>query len=731
MYPGYPIRPFYFRILLGALLLLGPISPLFGQAGVCNGGGCAFGGTQFPAGNFSNPGAAFTTITTCQWGGEYCLCDVVAGTFYEWSYCTGDGGAGAGVDAEMTLFNNANGALICYSDDVCGLSPKLGWTATFTGTVRVYTTQFPCATNNTCQTLVWRSVSGTPGDLITNPIALGPVGCATNYSNSQNTSVGYTNNIGQTSADVFYSFSLAQTTTVNISTCGSAFDTYLHVLNGAGTIINSNDDGGPLCAGLQASLQLQLAAGNYFIVVEGFGTATGTYTLNVAPYLPATPTTIAATPNPVCPGNAVTLSATGSLGTGATFGWFTGGCGTTAIGTGASITVNPNVATTYFVRAQNNCSSSACLSTTVNIGTVTASISGNTTICQGASTTLTASGGGTYLWSTGANTASISASTAGTYTVTATNNGCTGSASVSVTVNSLPSPGINGTLTFCPGSNTTLTATGGGTYVWSTGANTAAINVNAAGTYRVTVTGANTCTASAAAAVTALVAPTAGISGTLSFCPGNSTALTATGGTSYLWSTGANTAGISVNTAGLFSVTVTGANACTATASANVTQNTLPSATISGTLSFCPGTSTILTASGGTTYLWSNGTNTAALTVNAAGTYTVTVTNAQNCTASVSATATQNPVPSPSISGNTSICSGQSTTLTASGGTAYSWSTGAATADVVVSTASTFTVTVTNAQNCTATASSTVTVNPIPRRVFRERRIFVRVKTPH
>jgi hypothetical protein len=129
----------------------------------------------------------------------------------------------------------------------------------------------------------------------------------------------------------------------------------------------------------------------------------------------------------------------------------------------------------------------------------TAAISGTTSFCGGSSTTLTASGGGTYLWSPGgATTASISPTTGGNYTVTVTQNGCSSSTVASVTMNSLPVVGISGNTSICSGSSTTLTASGGGTYLWSlNSATTNAITVSAAGNYSVTVTDNNLCSNSA------------------------------------------------------------------------------------------------------------------------------------------------------------------------------------------------------------------------------------------
>jgi hypothetical protein len=124
----------------------------------CNAGGCGFGGSQYPGGTFSNPGAAFVTVSTLIYGGEYQLYNVTSGNYYEWTYCSADGANGV-EDMQLTLFNNANGTQLCYSDDICdGNRPKIGWTANFTGTVRVLTSLYYCTTNTTSHTLRWREV---------------------------------------------------------------------------------------------------------------------------------------------------------------------------------------------------------------------------------------------------------------------------------------------------------------------------------------------------------------------------------------------------------------------------------------------------------------------------------------------------------------------------------------------------------------------------------------------
>ena len=105
---------------------------------------------------------------------------------------------------------------------------------------------------------------------------------------------------------------------------------------------------------------------------------------------------------------------------------------------------------------------------------------GQDTICSGSSTSLTASGGGTYSWSNGATTSTLNIAPAATttYSVLVTNGSCKDSTSITVKVNPLPVASLSGNTSICQGMPTTLTATGGSKYSWSTGATTSSINVN-------------------------------------------------------------------------------------------------------------------------------------------------------------------------------------------------------------------------------------------------------------
>ncbi|PWG81603.1 DUF6443 domain-containing protein [Pararcticibacter amylolyticus] len=116
-------------------------------------------------------------------------------------------------------------------------------------------------------------------------------------------SYGYYNNYGQASPDIWYRFTVGSQTQVSISTCGSNFDTYLHVLDEYGSDIISADDNGPLCSGTNSSIQQYFSAGTYYVVVEGYSSYTGTIQLSVTSSEGGTMSAGATMSNPIEVGN--------------------------------------------------------------------------------------------------------------------------------------------------------------------------------------------------------------------------------------------------------------------------------------------------------------------------------------------------------------------------------------------------------------------------------------------
>jgi hypothetical protein len=318
----------------------------------------------------------------------------------------------------------------------------------------------------------------------------------------------------------------------------------------------------------------------------------------------------------------------------------------------------------------------------------------------------------------------------GTYTITGVTDG-DGFITHTFVINVPPITPINplisvaaSSLTICAGNTVTLTASGADTYTWSTAENTNSITVMPLVTTSYTVLGTDACgTGSAVVTVTVINSPTLTISPSQTICAGQTTTLNVSGATSYTWSTSANTNSIVVSPTVTATYTVTGATAC-GTSTAQVTVYIAPPPIISvNNATICAGQSATLTATGGNTYVWSNGATTSSVIVSPTATvnYTVTGTTAAGCTNTAIATVSVNPSPSfiftPSNITTATICAATNYTLIPSNvALTYSCSPApvSVTGNSIVvnpSTTTVYTVTGTNANLCSY--SKTFTVNII------------------
>jgi len=421
----------------------------------------------------------------------------------------------------------------------------------------------------------------------------------------------------------------------------------------------------------------------------------------------------------ICAGNSITLTATG----GSTYTWSNSA-------TTASITVSPTITTKYYVTVSNANSCQQLDSVTVTVvPNPSANISGIALICEGSSTTLTASGGVSYAWSNATNTATntVSPTSSTTYTVTVTNsNGCTATASQLVTVNPTPTVTLGSFASVCEGSSMITLSGGlptGGTYS-GTGVNNGQFNPTTAGTFKIyyDYTDGIGCTSRDSSNLTVNLLPTVSLTNDTAICAGNSITLIASGGSTYVWNNSATTASITVSPTitTKYYVTVSNSNACQQRDSVTVTVAPNPTASISGTALICEGSSTTLTASGGVSYAWSNAINTASNTVSpiTSTTYTVTVTNSSGCTATASQLVTVNPTPTVTLGSFAAVCEGSSM-ITLSGGlpTGGTYSgTGVNNGQFNPTTAGTFKIyyDYTDGIGCTSRDSSNLTVNSLP-----------------
>src|SRR5208282_1033567 len=241
------------------------------------------------------------------------------------------------------------------------------------------------------------------------------------------------------------------------------------------------------------------------------------------------------------------------------------------------------------------------------------------------SVNLTVTGGTvpfSYLWNNAAATQDISTLPAASYTVTVTDaNGCTAAATAIVGQHNSPAASATPTDATCGNDNgsVNLTVTGGTvpfSYLWNNAAATQDISTLPAASYTVTVTDANGCTAAATAIVGQHNSPAATATPADATCGNDngSVNLIVTGGTvpfSYLWNNAAATQDLSNLPAASYTVTVTDANGCTATATTIVGQHNSPAASATPTDATCGNDngSVNLTVTGGTApfiYLWNN-----------------------------------------------------------------------------------------------------------------------------
>ncbi|MFM7218453.1 MAG: hypothetical protein ACKO1U_10575, partial [Bacteroidota bacterium] len=357
----------------------------------------------------------------------------------------------------------------------------------------------------------------------------------------------------------------------------------------------------------------------------------------------------------------------------------------------------------FTVTDANGCTAAA----SVNIAQPTAlSASVSTTAAttvggSNGSATVNVSGGSpayTYRWSNNATTATASALTAGTYTVTVTDaNGCSTTASGSVGDPSCNiTISVTGTSVTCFGGSTSVVvAASGGTAPY---AGTGTFS-RTAGPYSFTVTDAIGCSALASGSVSQPTELIAAASAAPILCNGASTTLTltASGGTPPYSGTGNYT-----RAAGPYSITVSDANGCRDTVNGNLQQPApISVSTSSGNIACFGGTTTITVAASGGTPPYS-GTGTFSRT---AGAYAYTVTDVNNCSASAAGNITQPAALSVTATAGRISCNGGSTSVVvaATGGTAPYTGTGTFTR-----TAGSYTYTVNDANGCTANTSITI-----------------------
>ena len=453
-------------------------------------------------------------------------------------------------------------------------------------------------------------------------------------------------------------------------------------IQGGAALADSDDDGMPDAWENQNGLNPNNAADRNIVQPDGY-TNLEYYLNGLTLDVLGNQVSLSANTETICEGEEVVLTASGAD----SYTW------DVSSETSASISVTPTETTTYTVTGTHSDGSTTQDQITITVNAVPTANAGNDVeTCQGSAVTLTASGGTSYIWNTGATNASITVNpnVTTTYSVEVTQNGCSSTDTVTVTVNDIPNVDAGEDQTIFAGESVTLTATGADSYLWSTGETTQSITVTPTLDTSYSVTGTtNNCEQTDT--VTVFLqddSVTANAGSDTEICNGESVTLTATGGATYLWNTGETTASIVVspNTTTTYTVTaysVSGNNS--SDDSVMVTVFDAPVAVAGNDVEICFGNVTTLTASGGTSYLWSTGETSQSILVspNATTTYSVEVFE-NNCSSSDDVVVTVNDLPIVEAGSNVTITEGESTTLTATGANNYLWETGDTTASITV-----------------------------------------------
>ncbi|MBN8693442.1 MAG: SBBP repeat-containing protein [Bacteroidetes bacterium] len=288
---------------------------------------------------------------------------------------------------------------------------------------------------------------------------------------------------------------------------------------------------------------------------EGKGTLFSGFLVKYGSFCSFPSVPIVTTNTVTCIGVTNTVSLSGAnLNNASNWTWYIGGCGGTPVGTGTAIvmthTAPANV--TYYVRGEGGCvgSLASCGSVFVFVNALPSiGIVGNDTLCFGKNMTLIGTGANTYTWNSSivSNTLNVSPTVTTTYSLSGTDlNGCINSTTLGMTVIPSPTISIIGVDSICYATTTTLTATGGTSYIWSTGPLTNTIVVTPFTTTTYSVIGiSGVCNSTASHTIT--IKPSPIITFTCS-APGwiwgpscqQTATITANGASTYSWNTGSN-----------------------------------------------------------------------------------------------------------------------------------------------------------------------------------------------
>jgi gliding motility-associated-like protein len=487
---------------------------------------------------------------------------------------------------------------------------------------------------------------------------------------------------------------ICENTTQTYTTQTVSNTTYNWTVNG-GVIVNDNGSSVDILWGSAGAGIVSLSATNQF------GCNSEPISLNVTKTLG--PTVNAGSDVAICLGDTIQLNGSGTICNSCIESW-----------SPTTDMINPNTffpsvfpqTTTDYVFTINMGGGACANSDTVRVIINQPQINGgpNEIICFGDSVQLNATGASSYFWTpnvsisnTAINNPYVSPSVTQDYIVSGSDgNGCLGSDTVNVLVNSLPNASAGNDVSLCEGSSVTLNASGGVSYVWSPALNLSSTsianpitNTTTSNVYYVEVTDANGCKNIDSIAVTVNANPTidAGLDAVL--CDGDSIQLQATGGVTYSWNADPTLSNVGIanpfaspSIVTDYIVTGTDINNCIGSDTVSISVNQIPSLNAGVDTSLCLFDTIQLNATGtGLSFSWSPSTNISSTTISnplvfptVTQDYIVAGTDGNNCVAIDTVNVLVHTLPIANAGEDFWVCPGSSKTLNGSGGIIYAWS---------------------------------------------------------
>ncbi len=325
----------------------------------------------------------------------------------------------------------------------------------------------------------------------------------------------------------------------------------------------------------------------------------------------------------------------------------------------------------------------------VTLNNLQFSLGPDTVICGNGSTNLTlnASAGNSWQWSTSQTTPSITVNAPGTYSVVATDTLSQCSFTDTIQITGAPFPQVSLTASpFCQGDSVVLDADpnnqyAAATFTWSNAVTTAQSTYATGGWAWVDVTDTTGCQTRDSVFLVVSPLPTIQLGPDTTICDTIFFAIDAGPGyTGYLWSNSATTSATTFSQTGTIWLEVTGANGCTNRDSLDLVIGYLPPPDLGPDTTLCAaGTLTYVAdpngQAPGATFLWSNNSTAAQVTVSNSTVLWLQQTSPEGCVSSDTVQVLIDPLQSFSLGPDTSICEGGSLGMDAGPGFAqYVWS---------------------------------------------------------